>query len=475
LAAHRKEKEVNMKHWKWASILLVIAITALVAPSVLGADPTGAGPHDPLMVTNTFRSLAANSSLWFYFDYTGDRTTIEVTLEANGAKNVALAIFTPEQGKSWLQDPTTKPVGIGTEASEQTSMGVYDLNWRGNFNFPGRFLIRVVNNNPNPIQFRINVKGDAVILAPPHTATPFPTPLFSTPVPTGNLQGRLVFQEASGGYIYTVNGDGTNLKRITTGIDPAFSPDGKQIAFTRWGDKSGVYVVNVDGTGERAVIGGLTQPLGARWNPSGTTIAFTRQQGGTLTDSQFCFGRFCFTLAADPHWRLGLVNVNTGVMSEPRSSDHSFAPSWKNDNVTLAYADATFGIMITNIGGDPEWTIYRQNPAVQSTMYSPDGKKIAFAARQHDHWEINVLDLDNGSVLLVTRENPLAFRQANNVAPVWSPDGKQILFLSDRNGKWEFFVANSDGTGLTQVLKTVTDNLPITFNFSNERVIDWLK
>lgn len=464
-----------MKHWKLAGILLVIAITALVVPSVFAADPTGAGPHDPLMVTNAFQTLAPNSSLWFYFDYTGDRTKIDVTLEANGAKNVTMGIFTPEQGKNWLQDPSTKPVGIGTEASDQTSMGVYDLNWRGNFNFPGRFFVRVANNNPNAIQFRINVKGDAVILAPPLTATPFPTPLFSTPMPTGNVQGRLVFQESSGGYIYTINGDGSNLKRITTGIDPAWSPDGKQIAFTRWGDKSGVYVANADGSNERSIIGGLTQPLSARWNPNGATIAFTRQLGGTTTDAQFCSGRFCFTLPADPHWKLGVVNVNTGALIEPKSSDHSFAPSWKNDNTTLAYADAGFGIMITDINNNPEWNIYKQNPAVQSTASSPDGKKIAFTVRQHDHWEVNLLDLETGNVIQVTQANPLAFRVTNNAAPVWSPDGKQILFLSDLNGKWEFFVVNIDGTGFTQVLKSVTDNLVINYNFSNERMIDWLK
>lgn len=465
-----------MKHWKLAILGLIVAFALLIAPSVFAANPTGAGPHDPLMVSNTWQSLAPNASLWFYFDYTGDRSKIDVTLEANGAKNVQMAVFTPEQGKNWAQDPVnTKPVGLGTEAGDQTSMGIYDLNWRGSFNFPGRFLVVVTNKNPYSVQFRMNVKGDAVMLAPPPTPTLAPTPLFATPIPVGNVQGRFVFQEASGGYIYTVNGDGSNLRRITSGLDPAWSPDGRQIAFTRWGDTAGVYIANADGSNARALHVGVSQPLSPRWSPDGSKIAFTRQAGGSLSDSEFCFGRFCFTLAADPHWKIGVVNVSNGARIEPRSSNHSFAPSWKNDNTTIAYADAGFGIMITDINNNPEWTIDRRNSAVQSTAYSPDGKKIAFTVRQHDHWEINVLDLENGAVLPVTRADPLAFRNVNNVAPVWSPDGKQILFLSDRNYRWEFFVANIDGTGLTQVLKTVSDSIPIRYNFSNERMIDWLK
>jgi Tol biopolymer transport system component len=75
----------------------------------------------------------------------------------------------------------------------------------------------------------------------------------------------------------------------------------------------------------------------------------------------------------------------------------------------------------------------------------------------------------------VTHPNPLAWVAYNNVAPRWSPDGKQILFLSDRNGSWEFFVISPDGTGMQQVLKGVTDSMKISYNFNNERVVDWTK
>ena len=112
---------------------------------------------------------------------------------------------------------------------------------------------------------------------------------------------------------------------------------------------------------------------------------------------------------------------------------------------------------------------------MQSPTWSPDGTKIAFQVNQHDHWEVVVISADATTLTPVTVANPLAFRQVNNVAPAWSPDSKEVIFLSDRNGRWEFFAANADGTNLRQVLKNVTDAYPLTYNFSNERVVSWTK
>ena len=53
------------------------------------------------------------------------------------------------------------------------------------------------------------------------------------PVP-GNGGGQLVFQSQSGSDIYIINADGTNLRRLTDGLDPQLSPDGSRVVFTRW-------------------------------------------------------------------------------------------------------------------------------------------------------------------------------------------------------------------------------------------------
>ena len=472
-----------MKQLNRLWILLAVLAVAVLMPAafagtsaVLAAAPTGAGPLDPLMVTGAPQTLAPNASVWYYFDYgaSRDRYKAEVDVDANGAGNLGLAIFTPEQANAWMQDPTTKPVGIGTKPGAATSAAIHDLVWQGAFNTSGRYFAVVTNNNASPVSFRLLVSGGSVTLAPTVTPSPYPTPLFATPVPTTTIQGKLLFQDASGGNIYTVNGDGSNLKRITTGIDPAYSPDASKIAFSRWTYPAGVFVANADGTNEQALYAG-NQTLSPQWSPDQTRLVFTRQSGGT-PGSSICFGPFgCFDFPDDPHWKLTIVNVNDKSVFDPSSTAHSLAPTWRSDGKTIAYADGTFGVMGTIPTGGAPFNIFTQNPDVQAPMYSADGSKIAFMVRQHDHFEINTMNADGSNVVALTKANPLAFTVTNNVAPTWSPDGSQILFLSDRGGKWEFYVVNPDGTGLKQVLKNVSDSLPIRYNFSSERVIDWIK
>lgn len=467
-----------MKSLNWLLLGLVVLMAAVAAPAVLAVGPTGAGPNDPLMITGASQTVAANARLWFYFDYTGDKSRIYAYLDDNGVGNVELGIYTPPQAANWLNDQSTAPIGRGTQPGSNTSDAGHDLVWLGSFNAPGRYFAVVTNNNASPVSFHLFVRGENVALGP--TLTPTQGPVFAnpyaTPVPTATLQGRLIFQEASGGNIFTVNGDGTNLKRITYGIDPAWSPDGNRIAFSRWDQPAGIFVADADGTNEHMVFR-ADNALSPQWSPDQTRIVFTRISGGKMEESKIVFGPFSFTLGPDPHWKLASVDVNSGDLNEVKCSYHCFSPTWSADGRSVAYADAGFGILSADPspnGGAPA-NLFTKNPGVQATTYSPDGTKIAFQVRQADHWQINWMNADGSNVTAVTFDDPLGFKVVSNVAPSWSPDGKQILFLSNRNGKWEFFAVNLDGSGLTQVLKNITDSMMIHYNYSNERVVDWIK
>lgn len=466
-----------MKHLsRWWVLSIVLLAAALLVPAALAGAPTGAGPDDPMMATGDWQTIAPNSSLWFYFDYTGDKSRIRIYLDDNGAANMDLGVYTPDQARLWLNDPTTGPIGRATKPGSNSADAIHDLTWLGAFNAPGRYFAVVKNGNSDALSFRLLISGDNVALGP----TPTPTRglvlvnPFATPVPVGTIRGHLVFQEASGGNIYTVNGDESNLTRVTHGIDPAWSPDGKRIAFVRWNEPAGVFAIDADGANESQVYR-MDKALSPQWSPDGTRMAFAFQHGGTLDDRQMCFYGMCFTFTADPHWRIGVVDLATGALTQPSCSYHCLSPTWSTDNRTIAYADSTFGVLsIDSTTNGKTTNIFTKNPGVQSSSYSPDGSKIVFQARQSDHWEINVMNADGGNVSPVTHADPLGFSVVNNVAPAWSPDGKEVVFLSDRNGKWEFFAASVDGSNVRQVLKTVTDRLTIWYNNSNERVSDWI-
>jgi hypothetical protein len=99
--------------------------------------------------------------------------------------------------------------------------------------------------------------------AVPATATPRRA-ITSAPK-TPQLEGRLVFQASSGGPIYLINANGSELRRLTDGLDPAWSPDGEAIAFLS--DRDGawrIYVMEADGSSQRAMFGDKLDGLGIR-------------------------------------------------------------------------------------------------------------------------------------------------------------------------------------------------------------------
>lgn len=91
----------------------------------------------------------------------------------------------------------------------------------------------------------------------------------------------LVNQDGSGAHALTADG------QAVQGSGPAWSPDGKQLAFQRSSDNgtSSIYVVNSDGSRERR----LTGPGGSfgdhpAWAPDGSTLLFRSNPGDPTQD-----------------------------------------------------------------------------------------------------------------------------------------------------------------------------------------------
>jgi TolB protein len=313
---------------------------------------------------------------------------------------------------------------------------------------------------------------------PEVSTPPPPTAAMASPTPTPEFTGKLVFQVCNGCDIYVINADGSGLRRLTDGMDPAWSPDGKKVAFARWRDPRGIYVIDEDGSNETLLFG-WSQAKAPAWSPDGSHIVFTRQYGGREEDVERSVWGFHWTLPAHPWWKLGLIRVEDRYFTDLLCYDHSFSPTWSPDGQVIAY-DSDYGLHLTSpdgaIGGQfYDRSLYALSTDVRDTSpaWSPDGSKIAFMFNQHDHWEIYVMNADGSNRVRLTHEELFAGRPPNNVSPVWSPDSRHIAFFTDRNGKWELYVMNADGTNQRPLFETALDGLPIEYGFVAERMVSW--
>ena len=85
--------------------------------------------------------------------------------------------------------------------------------------------------------------------------------------------------------IYVMNADGSGTRKLTHSAgynsEPAWSPDGRQIAFrsTRNGNRE-IYVMNADGSNQRNLTRNPAQDSRPSWSPDGRRIAFISDRGG---------------------------------------------------------------------------------------------------------------------------------------------------------------------------------------------------
>ncbi|MGD8488425.1 MAG: hypothetical protein PVJ23_05945 [Anaerolineae bacterium] len=318
---------------------------------------------------------------------------------------------------------------------------------------------------------------DDILLANPQAVLPTPTrpPRASAARRSPPLQGTLVFQVSSGGDIYVIDAAGTGLRRVTDGLDPAWSPDGDQIAFTRWRSPWGLYLL--DATGEERIVDGskLKEPA---WSPDGTRLAFTTNRGSD-EPMTICFFGFCFTIPPFSFGQIWTADLEAGgeLLSLPLDDQVVHAPAWSPNGLRIVYAGQR-GLTWIDRPDEPggEWQRGRFDGGSvwdTSPSYSPDGQQIVFMGRVHNRWEIFVMNADGSGRARLTRSDPKLDPAPSNVAPAWSPSGDQIAFLSNRDGHWRIYVMNADGSQQRSMFGDSLDGLGIRYEWATERVLSW--
>jgi hypothetical protein len=335
-----------------------------------------------------------------------------------------------------------------------------------------------------------------------------------------NGPGQLVFQTQSGGDLYVINADATDLRYITTGMDPQLSPDGTQIAFTRWEPRYELFVINTDGTNERALTHGWREIKSPTWSADGSALVFNYQQGGRLDEELHRIniakyaregkqikipaeardienenGIITFRIPADAHWYLKKIDLNTLEMTDLYTERHSYGPTGHPTQANEVIYKTQLGLALQDINANQSRPVtgdFRDH----TPIISPDGARVAVSYWQDGHWEVHTMNLDgsgrqrltstplnvlvennqltteviDGQERAVAPENP----HWNNAAPVWSPDGTRIAFLTDRTGQWEIWIMNADGSNQRPMFSNgELDGLTVNYAGVDERMMSW--
>jgi TolB protein len=228
--------------------------------------------------------------------------------------------------------------------------------------------------------------------------------------------------------IYLERADGSNVRQLVhsgaSDVNPAISPDGRRLVFTRQVDSQPdrIFVVDVDGSGlEQLAVSNCPDVCGdavegSGWSPDGRTLAFTR--------------------AIFHGHSTAATNIELWLMN----SDGSGARRLTHQSVTQA-------------GG---------RPGAQDDFagWSPDGKLLVFTHWEHasldslDQFAVETIKPDGTDVRQVTPSDVQAGE------PVWSPDGALIAFQSppDKEGVVKsLYTIRPDGTGMTPLTNNLLD------------------
>ena len=322
-------------------------------------------------------------------------------------------------------------------------------------------------------------------------------PAFS---PDGN-HVAFVLHAAKNSGIYTTMVGGEKSLRLTSNFGdccPRWSPDGREIAFSRPSD-GGVDIYVIPAFGGR-------EHLLSSWPPEGhqiSTVPPWRVNGRSLDwSSNGQVLAFSDIQADKTHAWIALLSLADSTirpLTSPPSQNLDFAPAFSPDGSTVAFVRGVAAGVVEDLyvvptaGGEPKRLTFDNTWIYGPPAWTPDGRDIVFSSTRGGLASLWLISSSGGTPRPIPgvgvvgafpsispKGNQLAYQQMDNQINVWrlslrdekhpegplavvisqkggnsrpdfSPDGKRIAFESDRLGYAEIWACDGDGSNCGQL------------------------
>jgi len=234
--------------------------------------------------------------------------------------------------------------------------------------------------------------------------------------------------------LYMMDYDGHNQTRLTFNrikdYMPAWSADGKKIAYTSYLRENAILCILNPYEGERLEVQSRGTNFSPAFSPDGKKLAFcsTLEEGNSeiyvCTSEGKNIRRLTFNKAIDT------------------------APSWSPTSREIAFTSDRGGtpqIYIMDAEGSNIRRVSFGGGYFDAPSWSPIGDMIAYVSRVYQVFDIYVQNLRTKQTIKLTESN------ARNESPCWSPDGRHLIFSSNLTGTIQLYTIDYDGANLRRL------------------------